>query len=108
MRTHVFAFPTSRDGTDWWIYGNTAKEQWAGMETEAYLEDLEWIVGAIDDILSDEFNEALADLQDSLGVDGGYASVYFSGKEDWWLHTHLYSRMRFLRTYIKHERAIDE
>ncbi len=34
--------PTSPDGTDWGIYGDSAKEQWNGMEYEAYCMGREW------------------------------------------------------------------
>ncbi len=34
-------FPTSPDGTDWGIFGDTPREQWEGMEMEAQLEDIE-------------------------------------------------------------------
>ncbi len=30
-------FPNSPDGTDWGIYGETPKEQWEGVEFEAYV-----------------------------------------------------------------------
>ena len=33
--------PTSPDGTDWGIYGDSAKEQWQGMIHEALLERYE-------------------------------------------------------------------
>lgn len=39
-------FPTSPDGTDWGIFGDTPREQWEGMEMEAYLEAIERVTGA--------------------------------------------------------------
>lgn len=38
--------PTSPDGTDWGIYGDTPREQWAGVLLEAETEDIERTTGA--------------------------------------------------------------
>jgi hypothetical protein len=35
----IAEYPTSPDGTDWGIYGETPQEQWNGVEFEAYTED---------------------------------------------------------------------
>ncbi len=37
--------PTSPDGTDWGIFGDTPREQWTGMEMDAQLEDIERTTG---------------------------------------------------------------
>jgi hypothetical protein len=34
-------FPTSPDGTDWSIFGDTPAEQWHGMIQDAEIEDIE-------------------------------------------------------------------
>ncbi len=38
--TNFTELPTSPDGTDWGIYGDTAVEQWAGVMLEASMENL--------------------------------------------------------------------
>ncbi len=48
-RMTLWGLPTSPDGTDWGIYGDSPREQWNGMEHEAQLEDAELSLETLDD-----------------------------------------------------------
>lgn len=68
------------------------------------MKDLIEAVTRASDLESDEFNNALADLQNEIGVsDGGWASLFFSGMEEEWTDATLEERASLVRQYISEE-----
>jgi hypothetical protein len=55
---------------------------------------------------SDEWNQALADVQDEIGVDdGGFASLFFSGRNDEWEEAKTPElRLIIVETYVSAEK----
>ena len=62
-----------------------------------------------DDLDSDEFNNALADLQDDIGVDDGMrASIFFSGRGYEWDRASFLARLNIIAEYVSEETDDDE
>lgn len=63
----VVLFPTSPDGTDWSLYGDSSKEQWDGVWHEAFVEeDFRNIITDIKETLIDQLAKAEAALEWAL------------------------------------------
>jgi hypothetical protein len=61
-------------------------------------------MSSFDDLDSVEFNGTLAEIQEHIGQDdGGFASVWFSGREDEWVQGDKVDRKEMLAEYIKAE-----
>lgn len=58
---------------------------------------------------SDEWNLALAAIQDEMGVtDGGWASLFFSGRETEWAESTLEERLALIDEYVSEEEDRNE